>query len=359
MKKILVIAPLPPPITGQSLAVNFFINNLPKEYCVEFLNLSGGKLHHKFNFLQRIVEVLKLLVQLPNKLNNVDTIYFNISESVFGNFKDILIYLICFRNLDKMVIHLHGGAGYVEIMKVKLLYILNKIFINKIKSVIVLGDTFKSLFHYLPTNKIHVVKNFALKEIRVDKENLIDLDFGDNIKIIFISNLLPGKGHFELIKAYKDLPFDIQNKISIDFAGAFKSNLDEIQFRDEISELENIKYWGVVKGQEKSNLFNNADIFCLPTYYPFEGQPISIIEAYASGCAVLTTNHSGIFDIFKPDHNGFVVEKKSSDSIRNILIEVVNNPKLINPIKRNNLDDFENFYTEDIHLTKMISSVFE
>lgn len=359
MKKILIIAPLPPPITGQSFAVEYFTNNLPKEYCVEYLNLSQGKLNYRFNAFRRTVGLLKLFLQLPSKLKKVDIIYFNISESVFGNIKDLIIFLICFRNLNKMVIHLHGGAGYSEILKIKLLFIVNKFFINKIKSVIVLGDTFKPLFNYLPSNKIHVVKNFALKEIVINKEEIIDLNFDDNIKIIFISNLLPGKGYIELLQAYKDLPVDIQNKISIDFAGAFQSIHDEIDFRDDISDLKNIKYWGVVKGQLKLDLFKSADIFCLPTYYPFEGQPISIIEAYASGCCVITTNHSGIFDIFKPEHNGFVVEKESSDSIRNTLIEVINNPKLINSIKRNNVEDFKKMFTEDIHLSKMISSVFE
>jgi glycosyltransferase involved in cell wall biosynthesis len=54
----------------------------------------------------------------------------------------------------------------------------------------------------------------------------------------------------------------------------------------------------IVDGPGKKNLFSEAHIFCLPTYYPYEGQPIAILEAFASGCVVITTNHSGISDFF-------------------------------------------------------------
>ena len=65
---------------------------------------------------------------------------------------------------------------------------------------------------------------------------------------------------------------------------------------------------------DKLQLFQKAHIFCLPTYYNFEGQPISILEAYASGCVVISTQHAGIPDIFSSD-NGHIVDKKSVSSL--------------------------------------------
>ena len=70
-------------------------------------------------------------------------------------------------------------------------------------------------------------------------------------------------------------------------------------------------------GEKKRRLFAEAHVFCLPTYYSYyEGQPISILEAYASGCVVITTDHGGICDIFKDKINGFRVEKRSCLSIK-------------------------------------------
>ena len=70
--------------------------------------------------------------------------------------------------------------------------------------------------------------------------------------------------------------------------------------------------------EEKRALFSSAHIFCLPTAY-FEGQPVSILEAYASGCVVVTTGQSGIRDIFKDYINGFEIEVNEPKSIVSVM----------------------------------------
>ena len=63
----------------------------------------------------------------------------------------------------------------------------------------------------------------------------------------------------------------------------------------------------------------------MPSYYHVpEGQPISILEAYASGCVVITTDHGGIKDIFRNNVNGFEVKKGSSISIKSTLVSKLN-----------------------------------
>jgi glycosyltransferase involved in cell wall biosynthesis len=39
----------------------------------------------------------------------------------------------------------------------------------------------------------------------------------------------------------------------------------------------------------------------------FEGQPISVLEAYAAGCVVVTTGQRGTRDVFADGVNGFEV----------------------------------------------------
>ena len=161
----------------------------------------------------------------------------------------------------------------------------------------------------------------------------------------------------ELIDAYELLSIEEKNKINISFAGDFNSVDSQSKFLNKISKYKNIKYLGVIEGIEKINLFNNADIFCLPTYYAFEGQPISIIEAYASGCAVITTNHSGIKDIFTPGVNGLEVEICNSNSLSEALRYFINNPFIIKKFQIHNFSEALKKYTEIIHLNKLISII--
>jgi glycosyltransferase involved in cell wall biosynthesis len=65
-------------------------------------------------------------------------------------------------------------------------------------------------------------------------------------------------------------------------------------------------------------------VLCLPTSYPYEAQPLVILEAYAAGCAVVTTNHAGIPDVFTPGENGIRVPAGDSEAVASALVELAN-----------------------------------
>ena len=73
----------------------------------------------------------------------------------------------------------------------------------------------------------------------------------------------------------------------------------------------------------------------MPTSY-FEGQPVSILEAYASGCVVVTTEKSGITDVFTNKINGFSINENSPESIMLVLKKIIQNPKNLLQIAKYN-----------------------
>jgi glycosyltransferase involved in cell wall biosynthesis len=175
--------------------------------------------------------------------------------------------------------------------------------------------------------RIHVVRNFAADELFVSSAELAEKWANtDVLQVLFLSNLLPGKGYVELVQAIECLPPDIAARYQFSFAGGFESDADKQSFLNAIENLPNLRYHGTVHGAEKRELLRQAHLFCLPTYYPYEGQPISILEAYAAGCAVATTDHSGIFDIFTPGENGWQVLPRSPESLIEMLANVAGHP---------------------------------
>src|SRR5262249_39729416 len=50
-----------------------------------------------------------------------------------------------------------------------------------------------------------------------------------------------------------------------------------------------VQYMGFVSGTQKDQLLREADLFCFPTYYQNENQPVNLIEAMAYGLPILTT----------------------------------------------------------------------
>ena len=120
--KILFIAPLPPPVTGQSLACKVLSDELIKNNTVDFVNLSKSGFKQGINSINRILEVLAIVLNVWRREKRADIIYFTISESIAGNIKDLVIYLVCFRRLNKMIVQMLGGAGMKSILEKKGFY---------------------------------------------------------------------------------------------------------------------------------------------------------------------------------------------------------------------------------------------
>jgi glycosyltransferase involved in cell wall biosynthesis len=61
-----------------------------------------------------------------------------------------------------------------------------------------------------------------------------------------------------------------------------------------------------VAGEQKNKLLRTADLFCFPTFYPNENQPVNLIEAMAFGLPVLTTRWRSLPEIFPANYSGLV-----------------------------------------------------
>lgn len=325
---ILLIAPLPPPTNGMSLASKVLLDGIPQGHRINVINLSKKKRPNSIgDHFKRSIEVLNFFWRVILRRRNVDLIYFTISESIAGNIKDLVIYLLCVGKLDKMYIHMLGGAGMKSILENhRFLRYLNKFFISRVKGVVVEGHAQQATFEKLTSHeRIHIVPNFAEDFLFVD-ESIVRGKFDEvlPIKVLYLSNLIFGKGYEELADAYLGLSSEMKDKMQLTFVGGFQSPAHEMAFLNKIKNEKGIIYYGkFVAGEQKKALYLKSHVFCLPTYYPYEGQPISILEAYATGCVVVATLHSGIPDVFCNGENGYAVEKKSVDSIRSVLERLI------------------------------------
>lgn len=321
--RLLFIGPLPEPTTGQSLACKVLLDALHDDYSVTVVDLRKETFRQGANSLTRIGEIVRAIARVRRAQADADLIYLTISESVAGNVKDLAFYAMCWRRLDRLVVHLHGGAGMRELLagKVAGLAALNRFFLRRLAGVIVLGERMTGMYQsFVPAERIALVANFAPAALFLDDDD-IRAQFAATgpLRVLFLSNLLPGKGYAELLEAVRRLDPEERERVHIDFAGGFEDEQSRHQFEAAIADQPQIRYHGVVGGDRKRDLLTRAHLFCLPTYYPYEGQPISILEAYAAGTAVLTTDHAGIFDVFTPGENGLAVAPRSPEAILDAL----------------------------------------
>ena len=356
---ILFIAPLPPPVSGHSLAAKIFKESIGKQHIVNIVNLNKKTFKSGWS-IERFFEMAGLFYKIYKIKNHSDKIYFTISESVAGNLKDIIIYIICFNKLSKTTIHLHGGGGMRSIMsKNNLLSSINKFFLKRLQNIIILGKSHEDIYSsFIDSKNLFIVPNFAEDYIFLDREKIkIKFKRFNPVNILFLSNLIPGKGYLELLDAFTQLDTLTKDNVRVDFAGGFESEYDKKIFLNKIKGISQICYRGVVGGKIKMELFHNAHVFCLPAFYP-EGQPISILEAYASGCTVITTNDRGIGDIFVNGVNGIEVEKKSIESLKNAIIDVTEQKFDMGAIGLRNRNIAELKYTTKIYNSTLSNIIF-
>lgn len=348
---ILYLAPLPPPITGHSIASQVLLEHLQVKYSVEVLDLTVHSQHDGTITLNRILSVVKLIVKVMFSARRADRVYLTISESIAGNLKDLLIYVVI-GNLNKhAVIHLHGGSfGKLILERLPILFKLNRFFISKMAAVVVSGPSHTSIFgNLISADRIHTIPNFA-QDFMFVEQSYVEKKFKESngkIRVLYISGMTKGKGYLKLIEAYDSLSNSAKSCFQLDFAGKFDSEIECEHFTHRISLHTDITYHGVVGDKLKAKLFAEAHIFCLPTSF-LEGQPISIIEAYAAGCVVLSTPRPGVLDIFEPLKNGYLISSENSLLIKDVLESKCISLSKLKNIAINNRLFAESYFRQDI-----------
>lgn len=71
------------------------------------------------------------------------------------------------------------------------------------------------------------------------------------------------------------------------------------------------------------NVYQKANLVCLPTYYR-EGTPKTLIEAAASGRAIVASNMPGCREIVRHNHNGLLIRPGDVQGLASAIITLLN-----------------------------------
>jgi glycosyltransferase involved in cell wall biosynthesis len=346
--RILFLAPLPPPLTGHSLVSKVLLEHLQKSHDVTVVDIGRHSQHFGGVTGRRILAVLSLLREVRRGARNCDAIYLTIAESLAGNIKDLCIYLVCLPRLDRVVIHLHGGTIKSHLFDRRpWLRRVNAWFLRRIAGALISGRSHLSIFDgMIARDRVHIVPNFAPEQVfRSDDEIKARFASTNPLRIQYLSLMTPAKGYLVLADGYAALSPATRAKTRLSFAGRFETDEARNAFETRIAGIEGARYEGEVDDAAKRRLFGEAHVFCLPTMFK-EGQPISILEAYASGCVVMTTTPPGVLDVFDPEANGVAIEANSAPAIRENIERLLENTSRLEEIGLRNARTARVNYTE-------------
>lgn len=307
MKSICIIGQFPPPIHGLSKAIETLYNShLKDKYLFHKIDITNNK-----NIIKNLWKIL---------ISRNDLYYFTISQTKGGNWRDLLILKLIEYKKKKCIIHLHGGYYRQLIEKDcgNLQRRLNYSLIKKLDGCIVLGNMLQSIFKdMVDDSKIFTVPNCVDNEYLLPQnlieEKINNIENNTTLHILYLSNFIESKG-FKDVLNLAVIAKNAKKNLHFHFAGKFYKEEDHIFTQNFIQQnqlQEYVTFHGIVSGKNKNELLQLCHIFILPTRYPNEGQPISILEAMGNAMNIITTNHAGIPDITKDKVNGLVVDKNN------------------------------------------------
>lgn len=135
-------------------------------------------------------------------------------------------------------------------------------------------------------------------------------------RVLFLSNLIAEKGadtFFELsLRLFADYP---ELRFTIAGSAADSSVREDLIRAVSSSGAPNIEFWGHAEADQKWLLLSQAKVLVFPTRYPFEAQPLTIIEAMSVGTPTIAFDVGGIRDIVGGRRPGMLVDANDSDAL--------------------------------------------
>ncbi|MEX9841461.1 glycosyltransferase family 4 protein [Providencia rettgeri] len=302
------IGPTEKPITGQSKSFHLTYNLYDKKKSIYCYPPKSESLF----LLKNIIFYLSYILTLPlHKGEKI--VYLTSSRSLMGFFRDALVILYAKIFSFKIINHLHGADFLSFRENSKLKFLIDYVY-KKINKSIVLFPKMREQYAMYPAMEVFAINNAT------DFQPLprIVSTSRKGLTVGYLSNIMYSKGIFDLINAVNQLVdkgYNIKLIIAGEILGDSYLNLESTKnsFLEKIKKPF-IKYHGSIDGKQKQLFLQETDLFCLPTFYPTEAQPISIIEAMLAGCTILTTKHNYLSEMID-ERNGYLINKDDSQSL--------------------------------------------
>ena len=304
----------------------------------------------------------KILATFRNKrlakslIKDCDAVYFTPKLSMLGFISLISYYKMCIKNEKPYILHIHGRALIDTYNNYKWLRKSIRKYISQAKSNIALTSKLKEEMESLfGCGRYDVVGNFAQDEIMLkesEKKEKLEVIKNKPMQICYLSNVIESKGIFELIEAVggdENYILKVAGRVFPDEKNRFEAYLKKYS---------NIEYLGFISAGDKRKLLMESALFCLPTRYPTEAQPIALIEALCMGCIVVSTNLPGIVDTLGDDYpSQLYIQKDTKDILR--ALGLLKNPETIYNDIVINLEKYQKEFSLTVFAKKIYGCVIK
>jgi glycosyltransferase involved in cell wall biosynthesis len=219
----------------------------------------------------------------------------------------------------------------------------------------------------VPDEKIEIVPNVCEYD-GVSEADVIakQTASGEPSEVLFLSSLTDTKGYPEYLEALEIMARDDGAPIHAVLCGPIMMDAYRKRFNTAVDATKwiNVKLAVMnqsgriqsewirgASGAEKQALFEQAQIFVLPTQYPVEAQPLAVIEAMAHGCAIVTTD-VGELPSTVDDASAIVLSTPTADTVKRAISRLVADEQLRLRLGRAALNQFKSKFNRERYVQR-------
>jgi glycosyltransferase involved in cell wall biosynthesis len=273
-------------------------------------------------------------------------------------YRDWMVMLICRPFFKRVILHWHaaGLAKWLELVVTMRSRSLTYRLMKRVDLSIVLSKYNRADAEKLFSRQVRVVSNgipdpcpqfaeellprrkarFAARRKLLAGAPLEAADLRDagndprQVKVLYLAHCTREKGVFDALRGValanqrlrqRQSPLSLRLLVT----GGFVTAEEKAEFDQRMAEpgiAETVNYLGFVSGEQKHRLLREADLFCFPTYYENENQPVNLIEAMAFGLPILTTRWRSLPELF-PDKYPGLVNVRSPEQVADGLLALM------------------------------------
>lgn len=233
-----------------------------------------------------------------------------------------------------LVVHFHGFDAYRDDVINHYAEQYKELFQFASKIVVVSQDMKAQLMHLgCPVEKL------ALITYGIDTDVFLPLN-DDHPREHFIAcgRFVAKKSPLNTIRAFAKVCYNYP-EAKLTFIGEGELFEPAVELSKELKLESNIAFKGVLSQSEVVEELQKHAIFVQHSVRTdqndSEGTPLSILEAAATGLAIVSTNHAGIPDVIKDRNSGFLVDEGDLDAMAERMIDLLENESKRNDFGKN------------------------
>jgi glycosyltransferase involved in cell wall biosynthesis len=326
-----VVGPTPPPVHGVSQTVAWLLESPTLSERLHVLHLDTSDRRSAENLGR--VDLRNVLIGLKNVFAMLRLcarerpclIYCTLSQNTPALLRDSFLMAVAQAFKARSVVQL-AGSRYLGIVAAGgLAGRLVRRALEKASLVLVLGQSqVRSMVDATGHQRVGVAPNgLPFQGVKPAREVR-----SGPCSFLTLGSLTANKGLFASLDALAEL-MGSGRECRATFAGSWPSPEQREQVLATVQRLglsDRVEFPGVVQGDEKQALFEQAAVYLLPSFG--EGQPVSILEAMAYGLPVLSTRVGAIPDTVIDGETGILVQPGDKAALVAAMVSMIDDPGL-------------------------------